>query len=93
VLTKPFVPPIWRRYNDDMAQIPDTFPPRRQAPKQAHIIVPAHRADPGPSSERMNKKRRAKKRGAGMVVSVPDDLDGAHGIPAPTCELKYEDDL
>ena len=97
VVAKPFVPPIWRCFSDDTAQIPETFPPRRQAPKQAHVTVPAvfHGAEPGVSKGPRGKKRKAKKRarGAGKVVSVPDDLDGVQGIPAPTCELDYDDDL
>lgn len=97
VLAKPFVPPIWRRFNDETAQIPDTFPPRRQATTQSHITVPvpSRGADPGPSKAQRGKRRKGKKRarGASRVVAVPADLDNVQGIPARTCELNYDDDL
>ena len=98
VVSKPFVPPIWRRFSDDVAQIPNTFPPRRKAEKQAHLVLTntlnglTSSPNKGPK-KRGGKKRKAKKgtHGANKVVAVPDDLDDVQAIPAPTCQLDYDD--
>ena len=95
VISRPFVPPVWRPFSDDMAQIPDTFPPRRKAPKPTRIkhTPLAGEREEGENNTATGRKTRGKARGR-KAVTVPEDLDNVPGdIPGGTkdLDLDYEE--